>query len=117
MDISTEDLFLFKPGEGAVMVFPGGKLPLEMLWVLSPRPGAFPDEATAEASFNVVPFRRIAVRADRDIHAHQSLARCMVTGRRARQLCQHCLRRAAEDVRHPRLRACIHASSTARRAP
>ncbi|MFQ9679851.1 MAG: AraC family ligand binding domain-containing protein [Ruthenibacterium lactatiformans] len=80
---STEDLFLFKPGEGAVMVFPGGKLPLEMLWVqLSPEAlAALSDEATQlEASFNVVPFRRIAVRADSEISMLiKSLARRMVT--------------------------------------
>ena len=68
---STEDLFLFKPGEGAVMVFPGGKLPLEMLWVqLSPEAlAALSDEATQlEASFNVVPFRQVAVRPDSQIY-------------------------------------------------
>ena len=68
---STEDLFLFKPGEGAVMVFPGGKLPLEMLWVqLSPEAlAALSDEATQlEASFNVVPFRQVAVRPDNQIY-------------------------------------------------
>lgn len=80
---STEDLFLFKPGEGTVMVFPGGKIPLEMLWVqLSPEAlAALSDEATQlEASFNVVPFRRIAVRADSEISMLiKSLARRMVT--------------------------------------
>ena len=68
---STEDLFLFKPGEGTVMVFPGGKIPLEMLWVqLSPEAlAALSDEATQlEASFNVVPFQQVAVRPDSQIY-------------------------------------------------
>ena len=74
---STEDLFLFKPGEGAVMVFPGGKLPLEMLWVqLSPESlAALSDEAT-----------QLEAKA-----WHAAWSRCR---RSTTALPAHCLRRA-----------------------
>ncbi|WP_243142907.1 AraC family transcriptional regulator [Ruthenibacterium lactatiformans] len=80
---NTEDLFLFKPGEYAMLDFAGGRFPLELLWVqLSPCALAtLSDETTdLEMSFNVVPFRHIAVHADSEISMlMKSLARRMVT--------------------------------------
>ena len=78
----TEDLFLFKPGERTALDFPGGRFPLELLWVrLSPGMlAALSDETTdLEAGFNVVPFLRTAVRADSEISMLiKSLARRML---------------------------------------
>lgn len=79
---STEDLFLFKPGQSTALDFPGGKVPLELLWVqLSPQMLAeLSDETTdLDAGFNVVPFRRTAVHADSEISMLiKSLARRML---------------------------------------
>ena len=71
---STEDLFLFKPGEGTVMVFPGGKIPLEMLWVqLSPEAlAALSDEATQLEESLLKMFVILVLRAC--IHAEQHRA-------------------------------------------
>lgn len=66
----TEDLVLMKPGAAATLQYPGGRCPLELLWVqLSPGAlAALSDaETDLEAGFNVVPFSHAVVRANSEM--------------------------------------------------
>ena len=66
----TEDVFLMKPGKAAWLEYAGGKYPLQAFWMrYSPALlRALSDEKTdLEASFNVVPFECISVRAESTI--------------------------------------------------
>lgn len=77
-----QNLIIFKPGRGGRLEYPGAYGPLELIRVqLSPEALAQLSDADTdlEKSFNVVPFRQVAVRPDSQIYMLlKNLARKMI---------------------------------------
>lgn len=78
----TEDLFLLQPEERALLDFPGGPFPLEVLWVrisMETLRTLSSEKTDLASGFHVVPFRRIVVHTDAEQSMHiRSMVRRMV---------------------------------------
>ena len=110
-----QNLIIFKPGQGGRLEYAGAYGPLELIRVqLSPQTLAQLSDADTdlEKSFNVVPFRQVAVRPDSQIYMLlKNLARKLL------MLPQECTQFGAAVFEHGilqmfvvlALRACIHA--------